>query len=783
MDVLLLWEKSGIFAILKKVGDKLREWLIPYARTSIIAGWIDPLLQFSLLSLLFLMPFISSGKIAILTFFSLILWIAKGLTKREEWLPKLDTFSLLFLLWIALSLLSAASSPFLSSSLKGFAKFLVYLTAYFLFLSNFDTWARKERAVFVVCLSALIVSLYGVWQEMVGVAPLALWEDIEAMGGNVVRVYSTLRNPNLLGGYLIGVIPLCLSLLIMRRDWRRPLLALSLVASLFALVWTYSRGAYIGFFVSIVVFFALLLRVAWQRGKRKVRVAILFCILFFLFISVAGIIFSPTIKGRVKSIFSVWGHTSNVTRFTIWQSSIRMFKDHFLLGIGPGNDTFRKVYAFYMRPRFNSLASYNVFLEVGVENGVVGLICFIAMLYVLYATGLRRLSQESIPRAVLLIGALSASTAPLFHGLVDTIWYRPQPQLLFWLAVSLIVGKPREVKSVLTINFGGIGDEILFLPTLRALRRHFSQAYFAVVAEPRSTSVLWGEADEIVPLDVKGNLKMGEFLRFISYIRYLKPDIAVASGTSPYIPLTLFLSGANERVGYKQSKLSFLNTKNADGTRNDYMAFVHYRLAKALGIEEPPSLPTIEIPQYAMDWAEEFLQRAGLKDGFILIHPGIGKMSIKRGIDRRWNNEKWIRLIEALKGEGHKVVVSLGPDEIDMKKEIEKASPIFVVLEDVFQLSALIARSTLLICLDSAPMHFGVATGSKLVALFGPSDEEEVLPKDGRFRPVFADIECRPCLWDRRRTSCPELICMKRIEVEDVLKEVRAMLAIGKELQ
>lgn len=601
------------------------------------------------------------------------------------------------------------------------------------------------------------------------------------MGGNVVRVYSTLKNPNLLGGYLIGVIPLCLSLLLMRRDWRRPLLALSFVSSLFALVWTYSRGAYIGFVVSMFVFFFLLLHLAWQRGKRKARIAILLFLVLFVVVSFSGIVVSPALKGRVKSIFSIWGHTSNVTRFTIWQSSLKMFKDHLILGIGPGNDTFRRVYAFYMRPRFNSLASYNLFLEVGVENGVLGLICFLAMLYVLFSTGLRRISQESTSNAILIIGAISACVAPLFHGLVDTIWYRPQPQLLFWLSASLIVGRDRGKRSVLAINFGGIGDEILFLPTLRALRKHFPQAYLAVVAEPRSICVLEGEADEVIPLDVKGKLKMGEFLRFLSYIRYIGPDVAVASGTSPYIPLVLYLSGARERVGYRQSKLAFLNTRMVDGTRDDYMAFVHYRLAKALGIDEPPSLPRIEIPQYARDWAEEFIAQAGLNDGFILIHPGIGKMSIRRGIDRRWENAKWVKLIERLKDEGHKVVVSLGPDELDVKEELATASPIFVVLDDIFKLSALIARSSLLICLDSAPMHFAVATGSKLVALFGPSDEEEVLPKDPRFRPVFANIECRPCLWDKRRTSCPELTCMKMIEVEDVLRAVRDMLVIGKE--
>jgi putative inorganic carbon (HCO3(-)) transporter len=773
MESLSLWEKSFIYNALKKSGDFLRKYLQPYARTSLIAGWIDPLLQLSLLLLLFLMPFISSGKIALLTFLSLILWIAKGLTKREEWSPKIDLFSLLFLLWIGISLLSTGLSPFFTPSLKGFAKFLVYLTVYFLFLSNFDTRERKERAVFIVSLSALIVSLYGVWQEIIGVAPLALWEDIEAIGENVVRVYSTLKNPNLLGGYLIGVIPLCLSLLIMRRDWRRPLLALTLVSSLLALLWTYSRGAYIGFFASILIFFLLLLHLAWHKGKTKARLAITLFLLTFILLSSLTVIASPTLRGRVKTIFSIWGHTSNVTRFTIWKSSLQMFKDNWLIGIGPGNDTFRRVYAFYMRPRFNSLASYNIFLQVAIENGILGLIVFLAMLYVLFSRGIKRILEEETSTAILIIGAISACVAPLFHGLVDTIWYRPQPQVLFWLSASLIIGNSRKIGSILTMNFGGIGDEILFIPTLRALKKRFPQAFLSVVGEPRSLSVLEGEANEIIPLDVKGKLSWGEIFRFLSYVRYLKPDIALASGTSPFTPLILFLSGAGKRIGYKQSKLSFLNTKNADGTRNDYIAFVHYRLAKAVGIEDEPSLPSLEIPDEAKEWAEKFLSEAGLKNRFILIHPGIGKMSIKRGIDRRWENDKWKELMRSLKEEGYEILVSLGPDEKEMEEELMMPDVHFAFPSDIFKLAALIERSSLLVCLDSSAMHLAVAQGKPLVALFGPSDEEEVLPRDERFRPVYANLDCRPCLWDRRRTSCPELTCMKKIEVEDVLKAVR----------
>lgn len=488
---------------------------------------------------------------------------------------------------------------------------------------------------------------------------------------------------------------------------------------------------------------------------------------------------SPSLKARIASIVSLWGHTSNVTRVTIWEASIRMFRDHWLLGIGLGNDTFRQVYAFYMRPRFNSLASYNIFLQIGIENGVGGLLVFLAMLYLLFRKGWERLSQERISRALIFIGAMSACLAPLFHGLVDTIWYRPQPQLLFWLAVSLIVGEEKGIKRILALNFGGIGDQLLFLPTLEALRQLFPHGYLIMVTEPRSKEIFQGKVDEIIALDVKRRVSPWRIFRSLSYIRYLQPDVALASGTSAFVPLFLYLTGARIRVGYKQSKLHLFNTHNADATRNDYMAFVHYRLAQALGAKDPPSLPRLDLPAYAREWAKDYLRSADLSEGFILIHPGIGKMSIERGIDRRWGMDKWVELINILKEKGKEVLVTIGPDDEELGEELRRrvGFPLPIAQPaDIYQLGGLIEKSALLVCLDSAPMHVGVALGKRVVALFGPSDEEEVLPKDERFRVVSADIDCRPCLWDKRRTSCPELHCMKKIGVEDVLKAIEELL-------
>jgi ADP-heptose:LPS heptosyltransferase len=55
---------------------------------------------------------------------------------------------------------------------------------------------------------------------------------------------------------------------------------------------------------------------------------------------------------------------------------------------------------------------------------------------------------------------------------------------------------------------------------------------------------------------------------------------------------------------------------------------------------------------------------------------------------------------------------------------------------DIGKLAALIAAANLLLCTDSAPMHIGVAVGTALVALFGPTDPAHLLPSSDKIKAV-----------------------------------------------
>ena len=89
----------------------------------------------------------------------------------------------------------------------------------------------------------------------------------------------------------------------------------------------------------------------------------------------------------------------------------------------------------------------------------------------------------------------------------------------------------------------------------------------------------------------------------------------------------------------------------------------------------------------------------------------------------------------------------------------------------------MVSLSDMLVCVDSAPMHIGVGTGTKVIAIFGPTDEKKLLPSnDSRFIAVInPDIQCRPCLWEKRQTTCRNTDCLN-IAAAKVFQAIEAII-------
>ena len=770
-----IWQESLIFKILNNIEIYIKNLFHSIISSSLIFPWLDFILEHYLYIFLFLLPFLTTGKIAIFSFIAFVIWfLITFLSKDIEFFKNLDKFSLFLFILLGINIYAVGFSPYFISAIKGLAKFLVYFALFFIFRYIFNSVNKQKKAVISILLSTFILSLYCVYQWIIKVPPLAGWEDPELISEGVTRVYGTLLNPNLLGGYLIAVFPFLFSALIFY-PYFKSFISLTIIITALSIIWTYSRGAYLGFIANLGILFGGIFLYYWQKDK-KIRKNLIFIYSLLILMGIALIFSSGYLRSRILSMFTIWGHTSNVTRIMIWKSSFKIFKDFFLTGIGLGNDVFRQVYAFYMEPKYTALASYNLFLELAIEGSIFSLIVFLILIYIIIKTFLTNFSVWNFSEKVMGIVSLSSIFAPLFHGLVDTIWYRPYPQIIFWLACAFLLnlGKNNKDKKVLAFNLGGLGDQVLFLPLLHTLRENFSKV--KVITEKRGREILDILEYEIIEFNPKNRINLRETLYLLTKLRKEKFDISFSSGKSPFIPLFIYFTGADIRVGYKENPLSFLYTHKATSKRDEYMGKVHFRLAKALGIKSEFSIPKISIPEESIKFIKEELNKFGIEPyEYVLIHPGISEMSIKRGIDRRWEIEKWIELCKKLRENKITHIITFGPDEMETKKSFEESlnDEIFITPNSLLKFLGWIYFCKVMVCLDSAPLHLGVALGKNIIALFGPTNPKEIVPNEEKFQIVMSKLPCQPCLWEKRKRVCESLDCMKNISVEEVFDRIK----------
>jgi len=412
-----------------------------WRRGSWLMQWGEPL-GFVLLAIVFsLAPFVNTALIGLLLLASASFWVL--LTVSDNTQEYFTPIHLLILLYWGIATLAMVVSPAKTAAFSGWVKLTLYLL---LFVSgSLVLRSSKLRSwlINIYLLVSLIVSFYGIRQWIDQVEPLATWNDPNSTQANVTRVYSYLGNPNLLGGYLLPAIALSFVAIFAWRSWAQKSLAVTiLVVNCACLRYTGSRGSWIGF---IALMFAMLILMwywwsiympkFWRTWSLPIAVGSLAGLL------ILAVVLLEPLRDRVLSVFAGRQDSSNNFRMNVWMSVFDMIRDRPVLGIGPGNDVFNKIYPLYQRPRYSALSSYSVPLEIIVETGFIGLTAFLWLLLVTFNQGvlqLERLRDSGDIQGYWLIGAMAAMVGLMGHGLVDTVWYRPQINTLWWLMVAIV---------------------------------------------------------------------------------------------------------------------------------------------------------------------------------------------------------------------------------------------------------------------------------------------------------------------------------------------------------
>lgn len=404
---------------------------------------IDKLIFASILLVFLSSTVMSSDVIGFIALITVFLTVVKILTKPNETLS-CKTFELWLLAYFMIVIISLAGSTLFHLSLKGFFKTFTYMAFYFSLVQYLKNNKNKIPYLLgAIGLSISFEAVTGFLQNFSHVEEISGWQDVSGLNPEEVmtRVYGTLKpyNPNLLGGYFVAGIPSLYGLasyFLADKKYKFAiggiLLALFSTLTLFL---TGCRGSYIGMMVIFCGMFAVSAKYLWQNYKT-------------IYLSIVGgvvglattaILLVSSLRARVLSIFAMRQDSSNSFRFNVYHSSVDMFKDNWLLGIGIGNQNFREIYGLYMKTGFDALSAYNIFLEIAVESGVFALIAFVGFLVTLVKNSVKFILTSADTKSVIFVAtALISICAVCIHGLVDTVFFRPQIQFVFWTMVGII---------------------------------------------------------------------------------------------------------------------------------------------------------------------------------------------------------------------------------------------------------------------------------------------------------------------------------------------------------
>ena len=442
--------ESKIFDFINKILSKIQEKCEFLTKKSFILANIEQLMFVFICLACVCSLFLGNSATAPILCAVGVLYVLTMFLKNGAKLT-LNKSSLFLILYLVTAIISTINSTMPHASLTGFSKTVLYML---FFVAVYQYLKLHREKVFLlggligICVSFEIAVAF--MQNYLDVMSAATWQDTSRLNPELVltRVYGTLKpsNPNLLGGYFVVAVPFLWMTTainyIEKKNKRFIINFIFSVLSVPAIFMTGCRGAYLALFAMLLVV-ALATYDIWKHHYPKIYSwvnAKKNMILGIGAAAIAGVMICvPKISHRILSIFAMRNDSSTSFRMNVYHSSWQMFQDNVLMGIGCGNKVFREIYGLYMLSGFDALSAYSVFLEIAVESGIFALIFFVLFLWFLvyYAYKAFKMTTKIREKIILASGFASVSGV-LIHGFVDTVYFRPQVQLMFWIVVAVL---------------------------------------------------------------------------------------------------------------------------------------------------------------------------------------------------------------------------------------------------------------------------------------------------------------------------------------------------------
>jgi ADP-heptose:LPS heptosyltransferase len=318
----------------------------------------------------------------------------------------------------------------------------------------------------------------------------------------------------------------------------------------------------------------------------------------------------------------------------------------------------------------------------------------------------------------------------------------------------------KNVNKILVVTLSNIGDAVLTLPVIGALRDDFKGASIDVVAGPRAKEIFESDPriNRVCVYDKAATVisKIG----FLLGLRKERYDLLVDLRNSMFG----FFVGAkmcNKPAGLPSGGIKHKSEEHLDRIRG-------------LGIKAEYGPFPVWIGKAEEERARILLRDKGISDtdNIICVSPG-AKSHIKR-----WSEGGFAKACDLLAAAYKMKVVLVGDSQdreicqriINMMRSYAVSAAGSTNLRE---LAWMIRRSALLITNDSAPLHIACSLGTPVVAIFGPTDPRRYGPREGAGIALSKKLHCSPCEAAQCRYN---LECMKAVTAEEVFDTAKKVL-------
>jgi len=345
----------------------------------------------------------------------------------------------------------------------------------------------------------------------------------------------------------------------------------------------------------------------------------------------------------------------------------------------------------------------------------------------------------------------------------------------------------KEIERVVVRGTNWVGDSVMTVPALRALRRVLPNAKITLVLRP-SAKGLFIDADFVDDVIVYDRRNFLSAFSQVREWRRHKFDLAVLFQNAFEAALIPFLAGVPLRLGYatesRQSLLSHpIELPDWRSTRHEVFYYLYLVTALEQLLYQTSSICEAE-PDAAINISSERKTEAartlgshGITDtrSIVVMCPGSINSRAKR-----WPAESFAALADRLITEGRHVLLVGSPKELDVTNQVTskmRQQPVVLTGKTTIdELTAILALADLVVTNDTGPAHIAASLGRPTLVIFGPTNPLTTRPFSGQAEVVRHPPDCAPCML----RDCPiDHRCMTAITVDEVMEHSQTILKRG----